>query len=142
MATSTRIRYGAALVAALVAAFTAASIHHGTTHALGTELDSDEIGLMGFAGRVPDSKKPKLTAYFDHESYKPGDRAHLTITDTAKDVSVQFFRTGTESIPTIPSDVMLGTPVSKRQPLGSVHGRLSTSLPLGDWPSGVYFAQL
>ena len=142
MATKTRIQLGAALVTALVAAFTTAPSHHSSTPAFGMELDSDEIGLMGFAGRVPDSKKPKLTAYFDQESYKPGDRAHLTITDTAAHLTVQFFRTGTEDGPTIPSDVMLGSPVSQPRALGSVRGRYTTNLRIGDWPSGVYFAEL
>ncbi|HEX3226540.1 MAG TPA: N,N-dimethylformamidase beta subunit family domain-containing protein [Gaiellaceae bacterium] len=142
MATNSRIRYGVALAATVVAAFSAASSHHSSKPAFGMELDSDEIGLMGNAGRVPDSKKPKLTAFFDHESYKPGDRAHLTITDTAANVSVRFYRAGTESEATLPSDVMLGSPVSQRERLGDVRGRYATDLRIGDWPSGVYFARL
>jgi hypothetical protein len=142
MATNSRIRYGVALAATVVAASSAAFSHHSSKPAFGMELDSDEIGLMGNAGRVPDSKKPKLTAYFDRESYKPGDRAHLTITDTAANVSVRFYRAGTESEPTLPSDVMLGSPVSKPQRLGSVHGRAAVDLRIGAWPSGVYFALL
>jgi hypothetical protein len=141
MATNTRIRYGVAL-AAMLAATLAASAPNHSKPAFGMELDSDEIGLMGNAGRVPDSKKPKLTAYFDHESYRPGDRAHLTISDTAVNVSVRFYRAGTEDQPTRPNDVMLGTPVSRPQQLGDVNGRLSADLRIGDWPSGVYYARL
>jgi hypothetical protein len=140
MATKTQIRYGVALVAGLVVALTAQ--HHVATSTPRSELDSDEIGLMGNAGRAPDSTKPKLTAYFDQESYRPGDRALLTITDTATNVSVQFYRAGTETEPTLPNDVMLGSPVSPRRELGSVHGRLAVHLSIGNWPSGVYFAQL
>ena len=99
MATTIRIRFGVAFAATLVAALTAAASNHTSRPAFGIELDADEIGLMGNAGRVPDSSKPKLTAYFDHESYKPGDHAHLTITDTAASVSVRFYRAGTESEP-------------------------------------------
>ena len=80
MATNTHTRSGAAVsIVALLAALVAATAQHATTHTerLGNELDSDEIGLMGFAGHVPDSKKPKLTAYFEQESYRPGDRAEL-----------------------------------------------------------------
>lgn len=139
---ATNIRYGIALAATLATALTAAASNHGGKPAFGMELDSDEIGLMGNAGRVPDSSKPKLTAYFDHESYKPGDLARLTITDTAAKVSVRFYRAGTESEPTIPSDVMLGSPVSQPELLGNVRGRYATDLRIGDWPSGVYFAQL
>jgi hypothetical protein len=142
MATDTRIRCGAAIAAATVAALVAASSSHGSKPAFGMELDSDEIGLMGNAGRVPDSKKPKLTAYFDQESYKPGDRARLTMTDTARNVSVRIYRAGTESEPTLPSDVMLGSPIGQPVRLGTVQGRITTDLRIGNWPSGVYFARL
>jgi hypothetical protein len=140
MATSIRIRYGVALVALAVVALI--SQHHVCTSTPRSDLDSDEIGLMGNAGHAPDSRKPKLTAYFDHESYRPDDRALLTITDTAANVSVQFYRAGTETAPTIPNDVMLGSPVSARHELGSVRRRLAVRLAIGNWPSGVYFARL
>jgi hypothetical protein len=142
MATNTQIRYGIALVATAVVVLIATGSNHTSKPALVMELDADEIGLMGNAGRVPDSTKPKLTAYFDHESYKPGDRARLEITDTAKDVCVRLYRAGGEDEPTLPSDVMLGRPVSRAQQLGNVTGRSSTKLRIGDWPSGVYFARL
>jgi hypothetical protein len=142
MATKNRITYGVALLAALAAAFTAVHSHQSSKAAYGTELDSDEIELMGNAGHVPDSKKPKLTAYFSRESYQPGDRARLTITDTAPNVSARLYRAGTENEPTLPNDVMLGSPVSQPEQLGAVHGRLTTDLRVGDWPSGVYFARL
>lgn len=111
-------------------------------NASGVDLDSDELGLVGFAGKPVDSKKPKLTAYFTSESYRPGARAQLVISDTATDVAVRFYHAGTEDIATIPNDVMLGSPVSQPVAIGSVHGRLSVSLRIGDWPSGVYFAEL
>jgi hypothetical protein len=145
MATNTHTRSGAAIsLVALLAALVAATAQNATTHRapLGNELDSDEIGLMGFAGHVPDSKKPKVTAYFEQESYRPGDQARLVVTDTAPQVSVQIFRTGTEAEPTVPNDVMLGTPVTKIVPVGAVHGRRALSIHIADWPSGVYFAQL
>jgi hypothetical protein len=108
----------------------------------GNGLDSDEIELTGNAGHVPDSTKPKLTAYFAQESYRPGDRARLVVTDDAANVAVRFFRAGGEAERTIDRDVMLGTPVSPVTSLGTVQGRLAVSLRIGDWPSGVYFAQL
>jgi hypothetical protein len=106
------------------------------------ELDSDEIQLMGNAGRVPDTKKPKLTAYFTRESYPRGGSARLVITDEAADVSLQILRAGGETEPTIPHDVMLGTPVTPVTDVGGVHGRRLVHVALGHWPSGVYFAQL
>ena len=142
MATDTRIRYGVAILATAVVAFTATASNHSTTPAFGMELDSDEIGLMGYAGRAPDSMRPKVTAYFDDESYRPGDDARLTIVDTASNVSVRFYRAGGEDEPTRPSDVMLGLPVTRPRQLGDVRGGLSVNLRIGEWPSGVYFARL
>jgi hypothetical protein len=125
----------AVAVLCLTAAHTPPAPHGG-------ELDADELQLIGNAGRVPDSKKPKLTAYFEHESYGPGDHARLVVTDTAAAVSVQIMRAGGESEPTIPNDVMLGTPVTQPTRLGSVHGRRAFAIDIARWPSGVYFAQL
>src|SRR5207302_846237 len=64
------------------------------------------------------------------------------IADNAAGVSVQIFRAGGEDGPTVPNDVMLGTPVEAPRAIGDVRGRRVVSLPLGNWPSGVYFAQL
>ena len=75
--------------------------------------DGFELGFQGFAGRVPDTKKPKLTAYFTRESYRPEQTAQLVVTDTAPAVTIRFYRAGGEDQATIPNDVMLGTPVSK-----------------------------
>jgi len=54
-------------------------------------LDSDERNLVGFAGSVPDSVKPKVTAFFPNESYAVGSTAELEIIDRASDLSVQMF---------------------------------------------------
>jgi hypothetical protein len=122
------------LIAVLAGAFVAS--------ARADHRDADEIGLVGFAGKPKDSKKPKLTAYFTRESYRPGDSARLVVTDTAPDVVARFFHAGTEDIATIPNDVMLGSPVGDSIALGKVTGRLTVTLSIGDWPSGVYFLRL
>src|SRR5919108_4602111 len=137
MATKTLILSAAAVCAAALVA-----LPHHTTISHGQELDADEIELMGNAGHVPDSHKPKLTAYFLRESYGPGDRARLVVTDTASAVSVQIMRAGGETEATVPNDVMLGTPVTQPQPIGAVHGKRTVDVRIGSWPSGVYFAQL
>jgi hypothetical protein len=105
-------------------------------------LDADELELVGFAGRVPDSKKPKLAASFQRESYVPGAKAQLVVTDDADDVSVQIFRAGGECEQTVPNDVMLGAPMASAVPVGAVHARRSLTVTVGEWPSGVYYAQL
>jgi N,N-dimethylformamidase beta subunit-like, C-terminal len=105
-------------------------------------LDSDEIGLMGNAGHAADSTKPKVTAYFERESYRRGDAARLVVTDRAAHVSVRVFRAGGESRPTLAHDVMAGRPVTKDTPIGAVDGRRVVPIRIGDWPSGVYFVRL
>jgi hypothetical protein len=106
------------------------------------ELDGDELGLMGNAGHARDSKLPKVVAFFPLESYSPGSTATLVVTDSARRLVVQVFRSGGEGVETLPSDIMLGTPVGPSRPLGDVTGPKSISLRIGDWPSGVYFAEL
>jgi hypothetical protein len=106
-------------------------------------LDGDELDLVGFAGRIPDSRKPKLTAYFPRESYRPLSTASLVITDTAADVSIQILRCGGETErPTMANDVLLGTPVTQPARIGPVRDRRVVPVAIGDWPSGVYFVQL
>ncbi len=146
MSTETRISVAAAVCAAALAAVPVTPAqqvpHLAQTHTSHERLDSDEIGLMGNAGHAADSDKPKVTAYFDSESYRPGEVAHLVVTDSAPRVAVRFFRAGGQTKDTLANDVMLGKPVSAITSLGAVHGRLTASLRIGNWPSGVYFARL
>jgi len=133
---------GAALAALTIPLLAASAPAHLAQPSWMKALDADEIQLMGNAGRVPDSKKPKLTAFFPRESYRRGGTARLIVTDDASDVAVQIFRAGGESEATIPNDVMLGTPVTAPAPVGGVHGLRTVRIHLGNWPSGVYYAQL
>lgn len=134
MATASHIRTGA-MLAALVAvtAFPAPQRHEDRPLA----LDADEIGLIGFAGHVKDSTRPKVTAYFTRESYAPGAHAHLVVTDAGR-YRVQILRAGGESVPTLPNDVMLGTPVTAPSPAAG-H---AIEVSIGNWPSGVYFTRI
>jgi hypothetical protein len=157
MATNARIQRDtvlrvAAIAAVLVTAAFAARTSTPTTARTpagvidaaheGMTLDADELELMGNAGHAPDSSKPKLTAYVLRESYPRGGTAQLVVTDHASSVSVRIFRAGGESLPTVPSDVMLGTPVAPARSIGDVNGVRRVALRLGNWPSGVYFARL
>src|SRR5882672_8439864 len=69
-------------------------------------LDSDERNLVGFAGSVPDSVKPKVTAFFPNESYAVGSTAQLEITDRTSDLRVQMFRAGMSNKRIAASDVL------------------------------------
>jgi hypothetical protein len=104
--------------------------------------DGDELGFEGFAGRSAESRRPSLTAYFEDESYRPGDTAHLVLTGTTPAVAITIHRAGTEQRATAANDVMLGSPVGHTIAVRPVRGRCRVSIAVGDWPSGVYFARL
>ena len=138
---------GAVVAAAAIAAATVAHPMHHSARRAAPVLetfgdDGFELGFRGFAGRVPDTKKPKLTAYFTSESYRPGGTAELVVADIALGIALQFFRAGGEDRPTVANDVMYGTAVSSIAQLGSAGGHRVVQLRLGSWPSGVYFARL
>ncbi len=107
------------------------------------QLDADELELVGYAGHVPDSRKPKITAFFPRESYPVGGIAELRITDTAQEVSIQVLRAGTRTKRVAAHDVMTGSPVTALRQIGAVSGRRSISIRLGStWASGFYFVRL
>jgi hypothetical protein len=99
------------------------------------ELDGKDL-------RLNDSKRPKVEASFTHESYGPGSKARLVFVSTAKHVTLQFFRAGTQRWAIKASDVMLGSSVSSLKRLGAVSPRRKVTVRIGDWPSGMYFARL
>ena len=103
-------------------------------------IDVDD--LDGRDPRQMDSKRPKVEASFPLESYAPGSRARLVFVSKAKNVTLQFFKAGTEGRRPKASDVMLGSSMSARLLLGNVSPRRTVRLPIGHWPSGVYFARL
>jgi hypothetical protein len=103
-------------------------------------IDTDD--LDGRDPRVMDSKRPKVEASFPLESYGPGSNASLVFVSSAKAVTLQFFRAGTEARRPQANDVMYGSSVSGRRWLGKVWPRRTVRVRIGNWPSGVYFAQL
>ncbi len=58
------------------------------------------------------------------------------------DVSLQLFHAGTETENVRAQDVMLGTPVTEVRRIGAVARGRVLRVRIGDWPSGLYFAQL
>jgi hypothetical protein len=81
----------------------------------------------------------KLEAAFAAESYRPGERAALSIWGNPRRVAVQLFRTGPERVRTRGNDEMQGVAV----PAVTVHsdGRQLT-VRVGNWPTGMYFARI
>jgi hypothetical protein len=91
---------------------------------------------------VKDSDRPSIAAAFERQSYRSGDRARLRFFSSAKPLSVQVFRVGDEQKHARRRDEMSGVPVTDRQPLGSVAPGRIVTIPIGAWPTGVYFARL
>ena len=89
-----------------------------------------------------DSDRPSITAAFPHVSYRPGDTARLVISSSASPVELQVFRVGAERRYTRARDEMSGMPVTAPRALASVAPGRIVAVPVGTWPSGVYFARL
>src|SRR5205807_4950574 len=73
---------------------------------------------------------------------KPGTIARLHVADSADGLRIQIFRAGT-SFHRIPvNDVITGRPVTPGWSVGRVDGARTIPVRLGNWPSGLYYAQL
>jgi hypothetical protein len=85
-----------------------------------------------------------LDAGFTRESYVPGEQAGLRVETDVSTFSLQVFRAGPEDVPTYNDTLMNGVPVTG--PVSVVWSSLdrpaTISVPVGAWPSGVYFAKL
>jgi hypothetical protein len=139
MATFTTYRRAAALAA--VALVLGSGAPHGKLDWT-KSLDADELELVGYSGHVPDSTKPKLTAFFAGQSLRPRSSATLHIWDTARGVRLQVFRAATSERRILPSDVITGSPVTGLIAIGDVSGRTSIPVRIGSWQSGFYYVRL
>ena len=93
--------------------------------------------------RVRPSKRPRVEAAFTRESYRAGSVARLVIfSDVARNVSIQFFRAGTEDTAIKARDDMYGTAASEATRLGVVRQDQKMRLSIPHGPSGLYFAKL
>ncbi|HEX7625621.1 MAG TPA: N,N-dimethylformamidase beta subunit family domain-containing protein [Gaiellaceae bacterium] len=140
MATSSALSKVALLAAAAIVLSTAGS--RDTRPEWLKNLDADELELVGYSGSVPDSTKPKVTAFFANESYAPGSTAQLQIDDKASELTLQIFRAGTSFRRIAANDVMTGLAVGPSRMIGPAHGNRTVPVHLGSWPSGLYYAQL
>ena len=95
-------------------------------------------------GRAPTTAEltPSVEAAFMHESYAPGGTATLVISNRARVIRVQIFRSGPERILTRSDITMNGVPVSAMRWIGASAGRRIVTVRIGNWPSGLYFARL
>ena len=91
---------------------------------------------------TPTDLLPAVEGAFALESYAPGETARLVISNRARGITVQIFRSGPERRVTRSNVTMNGVPVSVRVAIGSSRGRRTVGVTIGDWPSGLYFARL
>jgi N,N-dimethylformamidase beta subunit-like, C-terminal len=83
-----------------------------------------------------------IPAAFERLSYAAGAVASLRLYGDVDGLGVQVFHAGPEQGRTRANDVMRGVPVSATRRIGQrLEGR-SVRVPLGAWPSGLYFARL
>jgi hypothetical protein len=95
-------------------------------------------------GRAPTPTEltPSVEGAFESESYASGSSATLVLSNRAKGIRMQIYRSGTEPILTRSDLTMNGVPVTSRRSLGSSDGSRTVRVAIGDWPSGLYFARL
>jgi hypothetical protein len=85
-----------------------------------------------------------VDAGFGRRSYAPGERATLSIATDASRLTMQLFRAGPEAEPTFRNDEMKGVAVTAPAHIDWRHRHAPGGLriPIGAWPSGLYFARL
>ena len=85
---------------------------------------------------------PAVEAAFGQESYRPGERARLDIRDRSRRLTIEILRAGPERVPTTSDVDVNGIPVTRVKTITRGPGRQPLSVPVGRWPSGLYFARL
>jgi hypothetical protein len=99
-------------------------------------------GADGRDVRLRPTNRPTIEAAFTRESYAAGDVARLVTWTRGARVTLQLFRAGTETTSVKARDVMLGTAVTPPQRIGAASPGGAIRVRIGEWPSGLYFAQL
>ena len=84
-----------------------------------------------------------IDAYFTSQSYAPNDAAELRVATDAPFFTLQVFRAPGVK-PTTAPDTLAGTPVTDPIQISWNHPDAPASLHVlvGDWPSGLYYAEL
>jgi hypothetical protein len=126
----------------LLAALLLAASLLGIANAPSTPPPSREQDEIEGRAPTPEELRPSVEAAFARESYRPGSVASLRIFNRATGIELQLFRIGSEAPPTIGRSEMQGVPVTDAASVGSSRGHRLVRVPIGDWPSGLYFARL
>jgi hypothetical protein len=86
-----------------------------------------------------------LDAAFAKRSYAPGEQATLVLAADAGAVTARILRSGPEPVPTYANNVLNGVPVTDPGTVewqGNLDRPGPVTVGVGDWPSGLYFAEL
>jgi hypothetical protein len=92
------------------------------------------------AEHAPPTGRPGVAAYFTERSYAPGETARLVVADSSRVVSLRVRHSGAEQTNRSGSDILYGVTVGGIRRLPSRSGTLE--IRIGDWPSGLYYAEL
>jgi len=105
---------------------------------------SETVTDVALEGRAPGDTAlvPAVEAAFERESYRPGERARLVLRHHSRALTVQFFESGPERVPTVSDAEMNGVPVSRKRSIGGASGRRVLTMRIGRWESGLYFARV
>jgi hypothetical protein len=101
-------------------------------------VDVDE----GLAPRPKWENAPSVEATFLHDSYRPGATATFVLWRPERALTLRIYRTGPENQPTVGNITMHGVPVTGTVDLGRHAAHTPIQVRVGNWPSGLYFAQL
>jgi hypothetical protein len=114
----------------------AASLQHGSQQ----HEQHEEEGYAAAKARVqePDA----IEAAFPLESYRPETTATLRLWTGVRGATIRIFRVGPEPQLTVGDKTMEGVPVTPSRRFASLRPGSTLAIPLGDWPSGLYFAKL
>lgn len=105
-----------------------------------TWYEGEGEATMGLHGVSNDELA--IEAFFPRESYRPGTTATLRFESTLERVRLKVFHAGPEWGKTVGDNEMRGLPATDPVLLDRISSGGSTRIPIGNWATGLYFAQL
>jgi N,N-dimethylformamidase beta subunit-like, C-terminal len=124
------LRTNARLANALLVALAGVSVASALS-SCATRVEGRDAGAL--AGQEPGLRT--VEAYFTHESYAPGSEARLVVTSFVPGTSMQVFHVGSVWPQTRYRNEIVGLSVTEPVPVAPY-------VPIGEWPSGLYFMKL
>jgi hypothetical protein len=94
------------------------------------------------AEHAPPAGKPGVAAYFTQRSYAAGQTARLVVADGSRIVSLRVMHEGPEATNRASVDTLFGVPVAGTLRRLAAAASPTLTVHVGDWPSGLYYAEL